>query len=176
MDFLLPVELATKLSTKNIEEQIVRIERLIISFNKIITSLNKNAPDASRRRVQEIHFQLIENIIYHDTHLFIGESLHYFTEYFFEIKDKLDSKIIDLPLTGEEYARKFIPLVVALKAISKFFQKRVENRKFLIICLWCFSLGIIVPGVLIVFSRQVLGVDIWKYLMIVISKLLHFLT
>jgi len=111
------VKLATEVSTKAISERVIRLDRLVISLNKIIRSFKVGAinPEAP----QVVHLQNIENIFYHDPQLFDDTLM----DSFFSIKDELDSGAKALPLAGAEYEALFSNI------LSKVTNKRNHQRK-----------------------------------------------
>ena len=168
---MIPIELATKISTRNINEQIVRIDRLIISFGKIVTSFHENATEDGKRKVQTTHLQVIENIFYQDAHLFDEKMAKKFIDEFFSLKDRLDSNVLELPLTSDKYMTFFTAMLVILGYIKKNLQFRAKRKKMLLILLWCVLLGIIIPGGLIIFLGQVIDSSLWKFIVSSISNL-----
>jgi adenosine deaminase CECR1 len=91
------IKLATEYSTKAVSERVIRLDRLIISVNKIIRSLNERATRAADP--QMVHLQMIEDIFFHDPQLFDDALM----SRFFSIKDELDSGAKQLPLAGDKY-------------------------------------------------------------------------
>ena len=90
------IKLATEKSTNAISDKVIRLSRLIISLNKILTSFQDGAVRAGAP--QMVHFQVIEDIFFRDPQLF-DDSL---MDKFFIIKNELDSGITNLPLSGNE--------------------------------------------------------------------------
>ncbi|MCK4235025.1 hypothetical protein KAX75_11385 [candidate division WOR-3 bacterium] len=169
------LELATKLGTKNIDEQIVRIERLNISIDKVLITFSKRAKQNNVKKVQESHLQAIEYIFYQDLDVFTDESTKNFLKNeFFLIKDRLDSGILDFPLYSKEHENTFVVIRTVLDILKEDLLKRAETRKFLIILLWCLSLGIIIPFGLIILLGQVIDSSIWKFLITFTIKIFQY--
>jgi hypothetical protein len=99
LDSLIP--LATENSTKKIAEQVIRLKRVRISLNKILDSFNKDSTRSTAP--QAVHIQAIEDILYHDPHLFDDALI----EKFFSIKNELDSGVINLPFSEERHKELF---------------------------------------------------------------------
>ena len=110
------IKLATEYSTKAISERVIRLDRLIISLNKIIRSLNAGAVNPQPPQV--VHLQNIENIFFHDPQLFDDALM----DTFFMLKDDLDSGARVLPLSGAEYQTYFTDI------LDKVTKKRNHQR------------------------------------------------
>lgn len=166
---MIPIELATKFSTRDINERIVRIERLKISFDKIIATFDENAKEKGTKQVQVIHLQLIENIFYHDAYLFNDKRIAKCAKEFFYIKNKLDAGIEKLPL-GDYYKTPFSSLSLILDEVKEELQLKLRIKKTLIILMWIAIWGIIIPGFLFIFADKIIESSIWESIIKFISN------
>lgn len=135
------ITLATEFSTKAVSEQVIRLDRLIISIDKIIRSFNPNATNPSPP--QMVHLQSIEDIFYRDPQLFDEELMNKF----FDVKNDLDSGAKTLPLSSSEYESVFIDIrnkVIKKRNRLKFFSKILKYTiMFLLALLLIWSLIVV---------------------------------
>lgn len=88
------IKLISEHSTKFYLEKRLNLGRLRISLEKIVCSFNKDCEDERASKKQEVHFQVIENILFQNPHLLNKDTI----KSFFSIKNKLDTGAEILPL------------------------------------------------------------------------------
>ncbi|MBI4546742.1 MAG: hypothetical protein HY707_02090 [Ignavibacteriae bacterium] len=142
------IKLATEHSTKTISEKVVRLDRLIISLNKILRSFNEGATIPAAP--QMVHLQTIEDIFYRDPQLF-DDSL---MDRFFTIKDELDSGLQSLPLKPQEHQKVFDEI---LREVIKKRDKLRSLAKFTEVIVWflivAISIWSLIVGIAIAKSK-----------------------
>jgi len=135
------IKLATEYSTRAISEKVIRLDRLVISLNKILRSFHQSATKAEAPQI--VHLQAIEDIFYRDPQLFDDTLM----DRFFLIKDELDSGIQSLPLTAEhqtifaEILRNVSDKREQLRR-SATFAKMIVWFLISIISIWLFLVGV----------------------------------
>lgn len=140
------LKLAHEYSTKTINDKIKAYSLLVISLKKIIDSIDPAAE--TPKKPQEIHLQVIENIICNAPQLFNDN----ITEEFFLIKNILDSQAEKLPLNSDHkiHFQKLLGYIIKLK------KRQICFYKF-----WKWSFGILI--FLILFVVLIISIEIAFY-------------